>query len=158
MSGSSKGWLLLTVLVTVLLFGLFKLYDLRLSSGDVYPVYSSLRTDPVGTKAFYESLLRLDGYMVRRNFRAVDKLTDKNATILELGEDPYSFSLAPEDELKRFEAIANRGVRLVFAMRPVKRIAEHDKQPPIKRWRERRSLLPVYKQMQAAVRKQLESL
>ena len=36
--------------------GLFQLFRLRFAVGDVYPEYSSLRSDPVGTMAFYESL------------------------------------------------------------------------------------------------------
>ena len=35
---------------------------LRFESGDVYPVYSSLRSDPLGTRAFYDSLEDLEGY------------------------------------------------------------------------------------------------
>ena len=37
------------------------LFELRFAAGDVYPRYSSLRSDPVGVRALYDSLARLPG-------------------------------------------------------------------------------------------------
>lgn len=103
-------------------WGLVRLYDLRLTAGDIYPVYSSYRSDPLGCKVLFETLKQLPGYSVERNFRALDDLHRKAGTLLWLGEDPFLFALRPEEDFKQFEAIASRGIRLVFAMTPVKRV------------------------------------
>jgi hypothetical protein len=38
-----------------------ELFELRFERGDVYPAYSSLRADPLGAMAFYESLEKIPG-------------------------------------------------------------------------------------------------
>jgi len=48
-------------------YGLWKLYELRFAAGDIYPPYSSLRADPMGSKALYESILQLPGASAARN-------------------------------------------------------------------------------------------
>jgi len=103
-------------------WGLVRLYDLRLVAGDIYPVYSSYRSDPLGAKVLFESLAQLPGYSVERNFRDLDDRHQNSGTMLWLGEDPFVFALRPEEDFKQFEAIASSGIRLVFAMTPVKRV------------------------------------
>ena len=44
--------LLLPVLLVLFGFGVLRLFRLRFETGDVYPPYSSLRSDPLGAKAF----------------------------------------------------------------------------------------------------------
>ena len=46
----------LLVVLAAFLFGLLHLFNLRFAAGDVYPPYSSLRSDPVGCRIYYESL------------------------------------------------------------------------------------------------------
>ena len=46
------------------------LFQLRFEQGDIYPAYSSLRADPLGTKVFYESLETLPGLSVAAIARA----------------------------------------------------------------------------------------
>ena len=60
-------------------FGLVQLFRLRFAAGDVYPAYSSLRSDPLGTMAFCESLERMPGLSVRRDFNAGNELPDGKA-------------------------------------------------------------------------------
>ncbi len=57
----NRSWGNLAVLLLGGLFvtGLIQLILLRFESGDVYPPYSSLRADPLGCKALYESLGRV---------------------------------------------------------------------------------------------------
>ncbi|MDZ4858552.1 MAG: DUF4350 domain-containing protein [Candidatus Hydrogenedentes bacterium] len=57
----------LILVVAGFVYGAAKLMLMRYSSGDVYPAYSTYRTDPLGAKAFYESLDSLPGRHVRRN-------------------------------------------------------------------------------------------
>jgi len=118
---SSKiAWGLLLAVSIAFGWGLIELYQMRFVSGDIYPVYSSLRSDPLGSEALFDSFAELPGFSTRRNFRDLDRLRDTNVTILWLGEDPFTFVLNSDDDLKQLEEIAARGVRLVLAMAPVK--------------------------------------
>ena len=61
-------------------FGLVQLFQLRFEVGDVYPPYSSLRSDPLGAMAFYESLEKLPGVSVRRDFNANNRMPEEPST------------------------------------------------------------------------------
>src|SRR5687767_243391 len=77
---------LVILLVATLLAGVIKLFQMRLGTGDVYPPYSSLRSDPLGTKALYRSLGALEGIEVQKNIEGPEKLTSgKDSTLLILG-------------------------------------------------------------------------
>lgn len=111
------------------LFGLWHLYELRFSAGDIFPAYSSLRADPLGSKALYEALAQLPGNSVARNFGDLSQIHGGDATILYLGQDPFIFEAQTEESLKRFEDLASTGARVVIAMQPVRRLPE----PPVKK-------------------------
>lgn len=104
----------------LLLFALFALFGalgrfayLRFQSGDAYPPYSTFRTDPVGTKALYESLKRVEPARVRRNVQPIENLKGKTGTtILLFGAD--SFEQTEEERLLR--DLAHEGARLVIAL------------------------------------------
>ena len=121
MRSSKVAWALLLVVSIAFVWGLISLYEQRFVEGDIYPVYSSLRSDPLGAEALFDSAAHLPGYSTRRNFQEPENVRDRNATILFLGANPFTFALFPEEDLKEMEAIAARGVRLVFAMTPVKK-------------------------------------
>jgi hypothetical protein len=106
------------------LLGLWKLYDLRFTAGDIYPMYSSLRADPLGTKALYESLEQIAGISTSRNYLALPSIPKRPATMFFLGQNPYQFEAMPEDEVKDYEALAASGARVVVAMQPVNRLRE----------------------------------
>lgn len=54
--------------------GLTQLFLLRFEAGDVYPAYSSLRTDPLGTRVLYESLNQMADNSALRNYRPPDQI------------------------------------------------------------------------------------
>lgn len=82
-------WVLAAAGVVGFGFGLLRLLLLRFEAGDIYPPYSSLRTDPLGTKALYQALAELPRTSVRRNFLPLRKLSGrKGATLLYLGASP----------------------------------------------------------------------
>ena len=116
--------LLTAALVAAFLFGLWELYQLRFEAGDVYPPYSSLRADPLGAKALFETVQQLPGMSATRNYRPVASLTKSAATVLFLGQDPIAFGRAGEEDLKELETLASSGARVVIAMRPVRRFVE----------------------------------
>lgn len=94
-------------------WGLWQLLSLRFDTGDVYPPYSSLRADPLGTKALHDSLALLDQVRVARNFRPLDRLTDaRGTTIFWLGDQ---HAVQPAVEWRSF---VRNGGRLVVAWTP----------------------------------------
>ena len=48
--------LLALAVAALFVAGLIQLFLLRFKAGDVYPAYSSLRSDPLGTQVLFESL------------------------------------------------------------------------------------------------------
>src|ERR1039458_4312797 len=109
---------LIIALAGAFLFGLWKLYELRFTAGDIYPQYSSLRADPLGTKALYESLQQIPDISTARNYREIESLPKGKSTVLFLGENPFLFELMPQDQIKEYEALAASGARVVIALRP----------------------------------------
>ncbi len=124
MSNNKLAWAALAIVFAAFTWGLVQLYDLRLESGDIYPVYSSFRADPLGSKVLFESLANLPGYSVQRNFREPDDFRQPAETMLWLGEDPFTFVLWTQADFEQFEQIASRGTRIVIAMTPVRRASE----------------------------------
>lgn len=111
--------------------GVVRLLELRFDVGDVYPPYSTLRSDPLGAKAFFASLEALPGLRVERSLRPLSALGteplrsadydngEKTFTCFDLGEDAqaWPFLLAPE-AVERLETIMRRGGRVVITFRP----------------------------------------
>ncbi len=119
--GNRRFAVLIVALGAGFLYGLWKLYELRFTAGDIYPPYSSLRADPMGAKALYESLARIPGVSTSRNYRELSRLRKGSATVLLLGESPFNFETTAEKDVKELEALAAGGARVVIAMRPVSR-------------------------------------
>jgi hypothetical protein len=112
----------LTILVAcaaALAFGLLQLFQLRFEAGDVYPAYSSLRADPLGTMALYESLQKMPGVSVRRDFSASDSLPEEpNTVYLHLAGRPYELEWVSKDLYAEIQGFLGRGGRLVMTMFP----------------------------------------
>ena len=109
-----------TLIIFAFIMGIVNLFLLRFEAGDVYPPYSSLRTDPLGTRAFYESLDNLDNIVAERNYRPFSKIeSGKDTTFFYLGAKIFTSDLVCKDFLKSFEHIARSGGRLVIAFFPI---------------------------------------
>ena len=67
-----RPFILFLLVLSLIAFGagLFQIFQLRFEAGDVYPEYSSLRSDPLGTMALCESLEKMPGVSVRRDYSA----------------------------------------------------------------------------------------
>jgi hypothetical protein len=103
----------------VFVFGLVQLFQLRFASGDVYPAYSSLRADPLGTMAFYESLGKIPGLSVRRDFSASNRLPEEpQAVYLHLAGNRDDWEEMPNDLFREIQAYLTRGNRLVITFFP----------------------------------------
>jgi hypothetical protein len=114
-------WLLLP-LALGFAWGVLRLFGIEFASGAVYPPYSSLRADPDGARLLYESLTRLPGLSVTRNYLPLELLDPSDATVLILGLDARSFG-KDMDLLRTVERLAKRGNRVVLAAAPLTGIA-----------------------------------
>ena len=93
---------------------------LRFERGDVYPAYSSLRSDPLGTRAFYDSLESLKGIHVTRNLRPVTSLDQgKDSTLLFVGADLRGANTVPQEEARALDHFMTTGGRVVVTLMPV---------------------------------------
>lgn len=115
-------WLPLTALAVGLAFAvaLAHFLALRFRAGDIYPAYSSLRSDPLGCRALYEALDRLDGVTAARHFGREGDLPDgPGVTVFRLGISPIGFGPLkpgkPEDDAPK-EWMPRTGSRLVVAL------------------------------------------
>src|SRR5687768_5897030 len=112
------GLILAVLLGAGFVYGLTQLFLLRYATGDIYPPYSSLRADPLGTKALAEALNGLPKVEVRRNFQPLTKLRDeKPVTLIYTGVPHQAFWT--EQELTAFDALVARGSRAVFTFYPI---------------------------------------
>lgn len=103
----------------VFIFGVVQLFKVRFAIGDVYPPYSSLRSDPLGTMAFYESLEKMPGFTVRRDYSTANQLPDgKSTAYLHLAASRYEWERMPESMLKEIEQFVTGGGRLVITLSP----------------------------------------
>ena len=116
------------VMALLLLFfvvGVAHLFVLRFETGDVYPAYSSLRSDPLGTRALYESLENIDGLAVRRNYHLLKSLTfEPQTTFFYLGTTADEFDSVPQEMIEVFDRLTQSGGRLVLTFLPVTKNSE----------------------------------
>ena len=119
--------------------GVAHLFHLRFEAGDVYPPYSTLRSDPLGAKVFFAGLQGLPGLSVERSLRPTESLGvpamsrpgsdhgEARFTCFYLGassdEWPYLFSA---EAARRLQDIARRGGRVVVTFLPSTRIPTAD--------------------------------
>jgi Domain of unknown function (DUF4350) len=131
---------LLLACIAVFALGVLQLFKLRFESGDVYPPYSSLRADPLGAMALYESLGKLPDYSVRRDYSTANRLPDGQGTVyVQLAARRYEWMWLPDDLLKEIDLFLSRGGRLVITLfpdsrtfTPFDRIGEDEESDPAK--------------------------
>jgi len=111
--------LLLVVCAALFGLGLYQLFKLRYEIGDIYPEYSSLRSDPLGTMALYESLEQLPGISVRRDFSAQNVLPQGDqTTYLHLAASRFDWDFLPEEIVSEVDRFVRHGGRLVVTFLP----------------------------------------
>jgi hypothetical protein len=105
------------LMVTVFGYGLIRLFQLRFERGDVFPPYSSLRTDPLGTKVLHDALAEMPGMTVARNYKPLRNLlnVDPDATIMILGVS--TLGGISGDDFYELKLLAARGQRVVLTLR-----------------------------------------
>jgi hypothetical protein len=105
--------------VLLFLAGIVQLFLLRFETGDVYPPYSSLRADPLGTRALYESLELEQDIKLSRSFQAFEKIRSaKRQTVFILGIAQTELEEMPAKDWQEIETLANGGTRVVITLYP----------------------------------------
>jgi hypothetical protein len=110
------------------------LFELSFATGDVYPRYSSLRSDPVGVRALYDSLARLPGLTVERSFTPLDRRRDSNATVFYLGVALEDLAAEKSELRLQLDRTAARGNYVVVSLAPFSRDPEDKKALAIQAW------------------------
>jgi hypothetical protein len=111
-----------TFIVLGFMLGVVKLFLLRFEAGDVYPAYSSLRSDPLGIRAFYSSLENINAALVSRNYLALQNLKFKERTaFFYVGIAAINSESVSSEWLNVFERLTNTGGRLLLSFLPVER-------------------------------------
>jgi len=112
--------LLLALLLIAFLFGVGHLFVLRFQTGDIYPPYSSLRSDPLGTRVLYESLENLGNITLGRNYRVLHSLKPKpDTTFFYLGASADDYHPVPQELIDVCDRLVNSGGRLVMSFLPL---------------------------------------
>jgi len=119
MQAARNGGALVLVALLVALFGwgALEVITLPLETGEVYPEYSSLRADPMGAKALYESLEALPELSVARLFKERTEL-DSEAALLVFGVGAGSWTEIPQNAVTAYEKLAAKGGRVVIGFLP----------------------------------------
>lgn len=113
--------ILLVLIVAIFICGLARLMSLRFESGDIYPAYSSLRSDPLGTRALFDSLDKLNLSTIRRHYLPLSQLKFKEpTTFLYLGSDYLNSKFVGRDFSDAVDRMTDAGGRLVMAFRPLR--------------------------------------
>ncbi|MEX1352024.1 MAG: DUF4350 domain-containing protein, partial [Desulfobacterales bacterium] len=114
------GSLLLVALLIAFLFGVGHLFVLRFQTGDIYPPYSSLRSDPLGTRVLYESLENLSNINLERNYRFLHSLKpEPGTTFFYLGASADDYHPVPQELIDVCDRLVNSGGRLVVSFLPL---------------------------------------
>jgi hypothetical protein len=112
-SSNARAGFLIVLLAALFTYGLIHIFAIRFATGEVYPEYSSLRSSPAGAKLLYDSLSRMRGLSVTRNYFPLQYIEGSDATIFLLGLNAAQFAA---DEYLDIERLAARGNRLVIAL------------------------------------------
>jgi hypothetical protein len=112
----------LFIIVLGFILGVVKLFLLRFEAGDVYPVYSSLRSDPLGSRAFYSSLKNMNDTRVSRNYLTIRNLQFEDHTALfYVGLAAFDAESVSAEWLKVFDRLTINGGRMILSFLPVEK-------------------------------------
>ncbi|HKP94372.1 MAG TPA: hypothetical protein VJ385_01325 [Fibrobacteria bacterium] len=116
MKRNGPGIWVMAVSLAAFAWGMSVLFRDRLEAGDIYPAYSTLRSDPMGCRAFFSALERYPGLAVKRAFARADfRGQAPGAAYFFLGLDPLAFGNESE-LLKELDTLARQGHRVVIGL------------------------------------------
>jgi len=118
------------ILLAVFAFGLARIFQLRLNSGDIFPAYSSERSDDVGLAALYRALSRLPHLQVSRWIRSLPELEQEPSQTVILAGMPFVRGTAMSSEdADWLMQTARSGTRIVIAFAPPESSLNPQKKP-----------------------------
>ncbi len=132
MRGNRTGIISALLLGAVLVLGVSQLFVLRFEAGDIYPPYSSLRSDPLGTRVLYDGLASCVGTTVSRCFEPLTRVDlealPSNTALLFLGDylPTSEYASVSRESANRLSAFMRRGGRVVVTLQPTARESEED--------------------------------
>lgn len=107
------------IILAVFIIGTIRLFVLRFESGDVYPEYSSLRSDPLGTKILFDGMKNAGSLTVDRNYRPMHSLpAGPDTTLFLLGMRAQTFQSFNRDTFNALSRFPASGGRLVISFFP----------------------------------------
>ena len=110
------------VVFVVALLGLFVglgwLINLRFESGDAYPVGSTMRSDPMGTKALYASYEKLPSLAVNRSYVPLDQVEELPSDVALLLLHTSAWGVHGIADFEVIDQFVKDGGRLVIALDP----------------------------------------
>ena len=134
---STGAWLALAGIFVLGGLAISRMFADRFDSGSHYPPYSTMRTDPFGTRALFEALDMMPGIEVVRNFESLHKLARDERVALWAGDgaaghkpaDARGQALvlagltgdefqAPNERTQPLDRFVRAGGRLILALDP----------------------------------------
>ncbi|MBF0570820.1 MAG: DUF4350 domain-containing protein [Candidatus Omnitrophica bacterium] len=133
------------IILAVFLTGLMELFNLRFQKGDIYPAYSSLRTDPLGSKVLFRSLSYFKNLSVRRNYQSFERLEgNPDSILLYFGAGSKDFQLREKGFFQSLDQYVIQGGRVVISFLPSQQTSAQVKAIPEKK--EKKSESPNHDQ------------
>jgi hypothetical protein len=104
------------------MLGVVQLFLLRFEAGDVYPPYSTLRNDPVGSRGFYRALENIRNTSVQRNYQHLPNLKfEEPSAFFYIGTPVFDSESVPEPWIEALGRLTTAGGRLILALLPVEK-------------------------------------
>lgn len=118
----TRGWVWIAgvALLALLGWGFEQVIVAPFETGEIYPAFCSLRSDPQGTLALYESLAAQPGINVDRLYKQRSEIADSDEVMLVLGVDPVAWAELDPKVLIEYEKLVKRGGRLVIGFLPAR--------------------------------------
>ncbi|MFC1823357.1 DUF4350 domain-containing protein [Thermodesulfobacteriota bacterium] len=111
--------LIFLMMLALFVIGSVRLFVLRFEAGDIYPEYSSLRSDPLGTKILFESMKGIAPLNVDRNYRPIFGLSaGHDTTLFSLGMQAHTLRAVPRDTFNAMSGFLTSGGRMVISFFP----------------------------------------
>ncbi len=153
-----RRWFPLAAVVVLLLVAISGVFQLRIGGGELYPEYSSLRADALGTRALYDALAQIPGIAVDRDYRPLAKLGARPRVVLMPGLFWQQWQSMPANQLAALDAAANDGARIVLAFRADQKREDRDKDGRIRTEDEGTKTKEEKEQRDAKVKKESKRL
>jgi len=111
--------IVLLVCAAGLTYGIIQLLSLRFELSDVYPPYSSLRSDPLGAMALFESVGSIPGVAARRDYSTSNVMPEgRETTVFLLALSMQEWRHLSEETFAEINRFVAGGGRLVVSMFP----------------------------------------